>query len=120
MLEIGTEVDPFRRMPNGIRTVTEALSMVSTDPADYPPIGGDLLGVSAIMLGRLVSKSSLSASDRNDVYDFMSLTRPDVLTHYSNLRHQVGRGGDGRCDRRIRHAAFGREARAGRHRYGVG
>ena len=30
-------VDPFRRMSNGVRTVTEALALVSTDPSDYPP-----------------------------------------------------------------------------------
>ena len=77
-------VDPFRRMVNGLRTVTEALALVSTDPSDYPPAGGDLLGVSAIMLGRLVAKSNLSASDRNDLQDFMSLTRPDVMAHYAN------------------------------------
>ena len=44
MRRLGQTVDPFRRIPNGMKTVMEALQMVSTDPADYPPTGRDLLG----------------------------------------------------------------------------
>ena len=55
-------VDPFRRLPNGIHSITESLALVSTDPNDYPPLQGDTLPVAAILLGRLVSQSGLSPS----------------------------------------------------------
>ena len=36
----------------------------------------------AILLGRLVAASSLTASNRNDIQDFMSLCRQAQLQHY--------------------------------------
>ena len=56
--------------------------MVSSDLGDYPELGGGGLSHSAILLGRLVAASSLTASDRNDIQDFMSLCRQAQLQHY--------------------------------------
>ena len=79
-------VDPFRRLPHGIQSVVEALAQVSTDPSEYPPLDGDELPISAIMLGRLVAMSSLAAADKNDIQDFMQLVRPQVVAHFIKAR----------------------------------
>lgn len=76
------ERDPWRRMPGGLQHVTDTLLAVSSDPGDYPEPGGGGLSHSAILLGRLVAASSLTASDRNDIQDFMSLCRQGQLQHY--------------------------------------
>ena len=74
--------DPWRRMPGGIQHVTDTLLHVSSDPSDYPELGGGGIAHSAILLGRLVAASSLAAQDRNDIHDFMSLCRQTQLPFY--------------------------------------
>ena len=74
--------DPWRRMPGGIQHVTDTLLHVSSDPSDYPELGGGGIAHSGILLGRLVAASSLAAQDRNDIHDFMSLCRQTQLPFY--------------------------------------